>query len=189
MSQVAFIAAMAADIAFGRYEKPTEIEDTRSEWIIVHRWGATSEFLSLSLTRTIVTDPSSAPPGLQPVATYLGLQLACSDIGGRAEAEYLLVRQQPRDVMLGGIFYPSDGHVRVIIEDGAIRLSAHGRYAHCSGVSQGTPVVRDIPCPAPGYESARAWHLSAVQRPWIGEFIGEDVTAAPRAERIPTVAG
>jgi hypothetical protein len=107
---------------------------------------------------------------LQPTTTYLGILLVRNLSVGREESEYLLLRNRPPEVAVGGIFHPSDGYVRVERQNGEMRVTARGRFAHCHGTWQGQSVVCDIPNPAPGYEKARSWHLDAVQRPWIGEF-------------------
>jgi hypothetical protein len=161
---------MAADLAFGSYDSPIAVGKCQSEWVIVSSWGAHGEFLSLSLTNAEATQLESAPRGLQPTVTYLGILLAHNVTAGREETEYLLVRHQPADVAVAGVFHPSDGYVRVLRRDGVVTLIGRGRYAHCHGARQGQSIVRDISDPAPGYEKARAWHLTAVQYPWIGEF-------------------
>lgn len=179
MTQAGFIAAMAAEITFGNYHSPVTVGPRQSEWVIVSSWGENGDFLSLSLTNASARRLGPAPRGLQPVATHLGLLLARSTTMGREEAEYLLMRQQPADVAVGGIFHPSDGFVRVQRQNGDMSLIARGRYAHCRGTWQGQSIVRDIPDPAPNYEHARAWHLTAVQRPWIGEFTPKATAGTP----------
>jgi hypothetical protein len=170
VTHTGFIAATAADLTFGGYDNPVTVGSARSEWVIVSCWGANGEYLSLSLTNTRANRLGSAPPGLQPAVTHLGILLARNSLSKREEAEYLLMRHRPDDVPVGGIFHPSDGYVRVVREDGDVTVVARGRYAHSYGTWQGQQIVHDICHPAPGYENARAWHMTAVRRPWIGEF-------------------
>ncbi len=105
--QTGFIAAMAADLAFGDYDKPTAAGTRLAEWIIVSTWGRSGDYLSLSRTNVAVASEDAAPPGLQPTATHLGILLAPGQ--DDSEAEYLLVRHRPPNVPVGGVFYPSDG--------------------------------------------------------------------------------
>jgi len=102
--------------------------------------------------------------------------------GGTEEAsEYLLMRNQPPDIPVGGVFFPTDGFVRLTLRGGAhtlagsgvagFSLTGHGRFAHCSGVRHGQHVLHDVPDPAPGARDALAWHMTAARRPWIGEFV------------------
>lgn len=170
---------MAAHLRFGEYESPTTIESHRSEWVIVSIWGASGEFISLSWTNADVVDQTAAPPGLQPSASFLGILLANGDPRYRHDAEYLLLRHRPEDVLVGGVFHPSDGYVRVERRSGLVGLTARGRFAHSHGQQEGTPVVRDVPDPAPGFPDAKAWHLTAEQRPWIGEYPSAGVQFDP----------
>lgn len=159
---------MAADLAFGDYDKPATAAMRQAEWIIVSTWGRSGDYLSLSRTNTPVADPIAAPPGLQPAVTHLGILLGPGV--DDSESEYLLVRHRPPDVPVGGVFHPSDGFVRVLRQSGTLSVIARGRYAHCHGVWEGQPIVCDVPNPAPGSGMAHAWGLTAIRRPWIGEF-------------------
>lgn len=159
---------MAAELAFGDYDQPTAAGTRLAEWIIVSTWGRSSDYLSLSRTNVAVASADAAPPGLQPVATHLGILLAAGP--DDTEAEYLLVRHRPPNVPVGGVFYPSDGFVRILRQSGTLCVIARGRYAHCHGIWEGQPMVSDVPNPAPGSGMAHAWHLTANRRPWIGEF-------------------
>ena len=177
MTQPGFIAAMAGGLTFGSYDCPVTVGSCQSEWIIVSSWSQGGDFLSVSRTNTPARRLGPAPRGLQPNLTHLGILLSHTVTPDQEETEYLLLRHQPQDVSVGGIFYPSDGYVRIVRKSGSLSLIARGRFAHCHGSAEGRSIVRDIPDPPPGYDKARAWHLTAVQRPWIGEFIPEaDVT-------------
>jgi hypothetical protein len=170
VTQAGFVAALAADLKFGKYDSPLTVQACQTEWVIVASWGENGDFLSLSLTNVKATASGAAPHGLQPTVTHLGILLARTGDDSMGESEYLLVRHRPPDIAVGGIFYPSDGYARVQRRNGDIRITAHGRYAHCHGLSQGQSVVHDVPDPAPGYDKARAWHLTAERRPWVGDF-------------------
>jgi hypothetical protein len=163
-----FIAAMVADLTFSDYDQPATAGTRQAEWIIVSIWGRGDDYLSLSRTNVAMASQDAAPPGLQPAATHLGILVAQST--DSLEAEYLLVRHRPPNVPVGGIFHPSDGFVRVFWQNGALSVLARGRYAHCHGCRKGQLIVNDVPEPAPGFEMAQAWHLTASRRPWIGEF-------------------
>ena len=126
-----------------------------------------------------VIDRTVAPTGLQPSASFLAILLANGDQQSEQVAEYLLLRHRPDDVLVGGVFHPSDGYVRIERRSGLIRLIARGRFAHCHDQREGTPVVRDVPDPAPGFANAKAWHLTAEQRPWIGEYPSAGVRFDP----------
>ncbi len=172
MTQSGFIAAMAAELAFADYAVPAALESCSSEWIIVSVWGDNRDFFTLSRTGVPVQG-HEAPPGLQPGCSYLGILL--SRAGGDTEevSEYLLMRNQPADIPVGGVFHPTDGYVRLTLRDGVPGLTAHGRFAHAPGTQDGAlgvePVVRDVPDPARGAPEASAWHMRAIRRPWIGE--------------------
>jgi hypothetical protein len=173
---------MAASLTYGQYNSPVTVEPCQSVWIIVSTWGDDGDYLSLSLTHAAARRLGPAPRGLQPAATYLGLLLVRNARPDQEESVYLLLRHCPADVAVGGIFHPSDGYVRVRRQNTALRLVAHGRYAHCHGTDQGQSIVRDIPDPPPGYQNARSWHLTAAQRPWIGQFPPHrSVTTTPSA--------
>lgn len=164
---------MAAELSFAAYEAPTATQHARSEWVILSIWGRDREFLTLSRTGIrVVTD--DAPPGLQPVSTHLGVLLSRVRNGREENSEYLLMRNQPADIPVGGIFHPTDGFVRLTLRDGAASVRAHGRFAHSQGTLNGQPVVHDVPAPIPGAVDARAWHLTGSRRPWIGEFAPAD---------------
>jgi hypothetical protein len=170
VSYTGFIAAIAANLAYGDYECPSTANAEQSQWVIVSTWGVEEAFLSLSLTNIEVSGSASAPPGLQPIKTHLGVLISRTISGSEEESEYLLVRHRPADISLGGIFMPTDGYVRLSHRDASLRLTAHGRYAHCYGVYQEMTVIEDISRPAPGCSTASAWHLKGTSRPWAGEF-------------------
>jgi hypothetical protein len=195
VTQTGFIAAMAADLAFAAYDAPAAVDHRASEWVIVSVWGNNREYLTLSRTGVPVRS-DVAPPGLQPFGTHLGLLLnrvvvqpgdnrpregEASEDAAEETSEYLLMRNQPPDIPVGGVFFPTDGFVRLTLRGDAqtlagsamagFSLTGHGRFAHCSGIRHGQHVLHDVPDPAPGARDALAWHLIAARRPWIGEFV------------------
>lgn len=171
VTQTGFIAAMAAELTYGAYDSPVQLNRQGTEWVIVSVWGHEREYLTLSRTGVRV-EADEAPPGLQPAHTHLGILLNRVMDGPREISEYLLMRNQPADIPVAGVFHPTDGFVRVTQTCGEeTSLTGHGRFAHAPGVMKGRPVVHDVPDPAPGAQAARAWHITGSRRPWIGEFI------------------
>jgi hypothetical protein len=164
-----FIAAMAAELTYGAYDSPARLDRRGSEWVIVSAWGHEREYLTLSRTGVWV-ETDEAPPGLQPAHTHLGVLLNRATDGQEEISEYLLMRNQPADTPVAGVFHPTDGFVRVAQKHGEISLTGHGRFAHSPGIMKGRPVVHDVPDPAPGAQAARAWHITGRRRPWMGEF-------------------
>jgi hypothetical protein len=187
---------MAAELTYGAYDSPVQLDRRSTEWVIVSVWGQEREYLTLSRTG-IRVEAEDAPPGLQPAFTHLGILLNRVMSGTEEISEYLLMRNQPADIPVAGVFHPTDGFVRVARKGGETLLTGHGRFAHSPGVLKGRPVVHDVPDPAPGAEAARSWHLTGSRRPWIGEFIraasepmepvDPGVRAARRAPALVTV--
>jgi hypothetical protein len=167
-----FTAALAADLTFGDYHSLLTLDASQSQWAIVSCWGGNGDFLSISLTDFKIGTPEAAPPGLQPVRTYLAILAARTGVDDHEDCEYVLVRHRPIGIAVGGIFHPSDGFVRVMHRPDGLRVVAHGRYAHCHGLQNGQVLVEDIPHPPPGYDKAAAWHLDGTRRPWVGEVYG-----------------
>jgi hypothetical protein len=182
VTQTGFIAAMAADLAFAAQDTPASADRRASEWVIVSVWGTNGEFLTLSRTCVAVLS-EEAPPGLQPFGTHLGVLLRRVVAGTDESSEYLLMRNQPADIPVGGVFFPTDGFVRLSLRDGVSNLTAsglagsslagHDRVGHCDHTLHGQRVAYDAPDPdaAFGVQDARAWHMTAVRRAWIGEFV------------------
>src|ERR1700761_1722539 len=137
---------MAADLAFAAYDAPAAVDRRAGEWIIVSVWGTNCEFLTLSRTRVAVVT-EEAPPGLQPFGTHLGVLLSRVVTAAEEASEYLLMRNQPADIPVGGVFFPTDGFVRLTLRDGVSNLTAsglagssltgHGRFAHCDAIVLG----------------------------------------------------
>lgn len=189
MTQSGFIAAMAAELAFAAYSSPSTVQSRASEWIIVSNWGGNRDFLTLSRTGVPVQG-HDAPPGLQPCCTYLGILLSRAGADTEEVSEYLLMRNQPADIPVGGMFHPTDGYVSLTLSDGIPSVMGHGRFAHAAASLGGAPVMNDVPHPAPGAPKACAWHLRATRRPWIGEVAAADrlkplLAATSRARALP----
>lgn len=181
--QSSFVVAMTAEISFGAYETPMHRAHRAREWVIVAVWGTHHAFLTLSYTHVPAPDDLApddlAPDALQPRITHLGVLL--SRVLNRDEqvSEYLLMRNRPADVPVAGVFSPTDGFVRVVQRGQTIEVVGHGRYAHAIGDLRGQRIVRDVPDPPPGLPLARAWHLTAGRRPWIGEVFGTGARPTP----------
>src|ERR1700755_2384169 len=103
---------MAADLAFATRDVRAAADCRASEWVIVSVWGTDGEFLTLSRTYVAVLS-EEAPPGLQPLATHLGVLLSRVVAGTEESSKYLLRRTQPADIPVGGVFFPTDGFVRL----------------------------------------------------------------------------
>ena len=167
MSGTGFVVAMEATIELARYDQPMRRVGGRAEWIIVSRWGAEGEFLSISRTGVAANGSGDAPDGLQPDLTFLGLRLSAP--GESGEGFYLMLRNRPPGVTVAGVFAPSDGYAQLDLT-GGLRVSASGRYAHSRGDQDGQRILADVPAPPPGPSLATAWHVTALRRPWTGEF-------------------
>jgi hypothetical protein len=200
VTQTGFIAAMAADLAFAARDVPAAADRRASEWVIVSVWGTNGEFLTLSRTCVAVLS-EEAPPGLQPFGTHLGVLLSRAVAETEESSEYLLMRNQPADIPVGGVFFPTDGFVRLSLRDGVSNLTAsglagsslaqHDGVAHYDGTLHGQRVAQDAPDLVFGGQDARAWHMTAVRRAWIGEFVPQGrrlvrLARAPRAAPLPS---
>jgi hypothetical protein len=167
----AFVLAMRAEVTLAPYGAPYVPQLVRPEWLIVSRWGAMSEYLSLSRTGVPAERDGVAPDSLQPRETFFGLRVA----GPAVEPCFLLLRQLPPDMPVAGAFLPTDGFVRLTGPTTALRLMAAGRHAHVRGRCNGATRYADVPHPPPEAEGATAWSINAIRRPWLG-----DVIDAPR---------
>ena len=124
------------------------------EWIIVSRWGAQSEHLSVGLTGVPVLRGKTAPIHLTPRQTALAGLLRLPPASG--PPTFLFVQRQPASVSVAGDFAPAEGYVRLDGRGAVLRLHAEGR------------------CGAGAFRPA--WRVEAVRVAWIGEFI-EGATA------------
>lgn len=168
MRGTGFVVAMEAMITHALYERPTQRVARRREWVIVSRWGADNEFLSIALTGIEPMADSRVPEGLQPMTTFLGLRLP--GLIAARDSCYLMVRHRPADVRVGGVYAPTDGCARLSRVKGSLSLLAAGRYAHSRGEHAGHDVIRDVPDPPPHSPDAAAWQIRGTRRPWVGEF-------------------
>ena len=137
-----FVVAMRAAI--------TTAKGTPSwEWIIVSRWGAAGEHLSLGRTKVAAPPGKAAPIHLAPRQTALASLLRLPPVDG--VPTFLLAQQLPASMRLAGDFAPVEGYVRLFGRGAGLRLTAEAR---CLG--------RAI---------LSAWRLEATRAAWIGEFI------------------
>ena len=169
MLEKGFVLAMSANIAFSEYGKPTAIHGRAREWIVVSRWGEEGEYLSISTAGECQDNALSAPGGLKPRNTLLGLLV--SDSPDEPSSTFLLVRQPPRSVQLAGVFFPAEGYAHLEGPAGQLRLSARVRYSHSRGFENGREILKDVPDPAPAAPEAMAWLIDAERCSWIGDLI------------------
>lgn len=119
------------------------------EWIIVSRWGAEGEHLSIGRTGVPALRGKAAPIDLTPRQTVLAELLRLPP--SLRPPTFLFVQRQPTSTSVAGDFAPADGYVRLRGHGAALRLRAEGRWV--------TGAIR------------RAWRVEAVRAAWIGEFI------------------
>jgi len=119
------------------------------EWIIVSRWGAAGEHLSLGRTKVAALPGKAAPIHLAPRQTALASLLRLPPADG--VPTFLLAQQLPASMRLAGDFAPAEGYVRLFGRGSGLRLTAEARC-----------VARAI---------LSAWRLEATRAAWIGEFI------------------
>lgn len=138
-----FVVAMRARIALGG--------PSIAEWLIVARWGAQGEYLSLGRTFRDARR-GAAPINLAPVWTVVGRLLRLPPAG---HASFLLTAAPPAEAVAGA-FAPAEGHVRLSGRPGALRLFAEGMHADAGHLERAWPT---------------GWRLRGEQRAWIGEFM------------------
>jgi len=136
-----FVVAMRAAITTAK-GKPSW------EWIIVSRWGAAGEHLSLGRTK-VAAPGKAAPIQLAPRQTALASLLRLPPADGAPT--FLLAQQLPASMRLAGDFAPVEGYVRLFGRGTGLRLTAEARYV--------------------GRAILSAWRMEATRVAWIGEFI------------------
>ena len=127
------------------------------EWIIVSRWGAEGEHLSVGRTNVAALPGKSAPIHLMPRQTALAGLLRMPPVSG--PRTFLFAQQKPVSLSVAGDFAPVEGYVRLHGVGAMPRLRAEGR---CTAGAM-----------------CLAWRVEAVRAAWIGEFI-ESACAAER---------
>lgn len=172
----AFVLAMRGELAEAPYSAPYAAHPPRAEWLIVSRWGMSAEYLTVSRTGVAASGEAQAPEGLHPRETFLGVRVASPD----AEPCFLLLRHLPGGTPVAGDFLPTDGFVRLAGPTNALRLIAAGRHAHLRGQRNGAVVYGDVPCPPEGADGAQAWSISALRRPWRGEYVERPLPCGQR---------
>jgi len=165
MVPAGFLVAMRGSLCTGPYDAPHRQGPARAEWLILCRWGAEGEFLTIARAGPAEGPPEAPPPmGLRPHTTLLGLRL-----GGAVDGEdFLLARHLPEGVTVAGTFQPSDGVVRLLGPAGALRLNAAGRSAFRRGPGE---ALIDLPEPAAEAADSLSWRMEGRRVPWLGEFL------------------
>jgi len=121
----------------------------RREWLIVSRWGADGEHLSIAWTRVAARRGGAAPIQLAPYQTALAALLRMPPSGGASS--FLFAQAAPDGMRLAGRFAPVEGYARLQGQGLSLRLWAEGRCT--TGPRRG------------------AWRIEAARGAWIGEFI------------------
>jgi hypothetical protein len=137
-----FVMAMRAKLT-------TEEGSAGYEWIIVSRWGAAGEHVSLGRTKVPVLSGETAPIHLTPCETALAGLLRLPPASG--PPTFLFRARRPACVSVAGAFAPARGYLRLRGHGASLRLRAEGS------------------CAAGAIRSA--WRVEAVRVAWIGEFI------------------
>ena len=119
------------------------------EWIIVSRWGAAGEHLSIGRTKVAAQPGKSAPIHLMPSQTALAGLLRMPPVSG--PWTFLFAQQKPASLSVAGDFASVEGYARLHGAGAVPRLRAEGRCI--AGAKQ------------------PAWRVDAVRAAWIGEFI------------------
>jgi len=138
-----FVVAMRAAIVTAKGEPA-------SEWLIVSRWGAAGEHLSIGRTKVAAPPGKPAPIQLAPKQTVLASMLRLPPAADGA-ATFLLAQRLPASMSLAGDFAPAEGYARLHGRGTGLRLSLEGRCV--------------------GRAILSAWRLEATREPWVGEFI------------------
>jgi hypothetical protein len=160
------------------------LRKSRKEWLIVARWGAQGEYLTIGLTHSTPDATSAAPVGLTPRRTFLGIRVSGADPGD--DGPFLLANSLPLDIPVAGTFIPAQGYIRLLgpprdpcltawlVSPGASGCPGTQSQAH-------QPGIRAVP---PG---GLAYFIEARRRYWPGEFLESGVTplSAPRAIHPP----
>jgi hypothetical protein len=136
-----FVVAMRAKL-IGASRPPLD------EWIIVSRWGAHGENLSIGWTSLPAAD-GDAPIGLVPCQTGFAVRRERSSLW--TPATFRLAALLPDRIPVAGAFVPAQGYVRLYGTGSNLHLRSEGQ------------------CLQPGLRAD--WNLEATRAIWIGEFI------------------
>jgi hypothetical protein len=142
-----FVVAMRAKVTSGG-QKPC------CEWLIVSRWGAMGEYLSIGWTKVRASPAGAAPIHLAPSRTALARRLRLPPAA--TQATFLLAQRCPAAMSLAGDFAAAEGYVQLQGRGAFLRLHAEGHWVPGDGSTR-------LKC--------RAWRIQAVRATWIGEFI------------------
>jgi hypothetical protein len=140
--QAGFVVAMRAKLT------PAE-QPPWHEWIVVSRWGAAGEHLSIARTFVPALPDEMAPIRLQPRQTALALLI--DEPSAASLSTFVLAPQLPSRVTVAGNFAPAAGRIRLHGRGTALRLRT---ARHCTG-----------------HAIQPSWRIDAMRVPWIGEFI------------------
>ena len=141
------------------------------EWIIVSRFGANGEYITISLTATIAgasLDPDALPPlGIAPVITFFGC------IIHRVPNEpirFLLAQHLPSGMLVAGKFRPCKGTADLSPTAAGISLQACGTLTCVTGGPNG--VIHEPRNTEFGEspDTAEQWQIRARRWPWLGEM-------------------
>jgi hypothetical protein len=187
MLRSGFVVAMRGVVTICQYDRPTAGLRTTPQWLIVSRWGADGEFLTVSSAGTIGADEPRPPAALSPHNTLVGLLL--SEDEEERETTFLLVRRFPAGITVAGTFFPADGYARVFGPLEQLRMVSEGRHAHSRGVRGGTVVINDVPDPAPDAPGTLSWHIRSERQRWDYEFVGVPRSSPVLANQVAAHAG
>jgi hypothetical protein len=170
-----FLMAMRASLRQAPYDAPHRQGPPHAAWLILCRWGAEGEYLTIAEAGAAEGPPDAPPPlGLRPRTTFLGLRLA----GGGEGENFLLARHLPAGMTVAGTFQPGEGTARLIGPASALRLEAAGRSAFRRGPNEAGEVRVDVPGPSLGGAEAFAWQMEGWRAPWLGEVLAPGEASA-----------
>jgi hypothetical protein len=148
-----FVVAMRGWALGGRPAAPWQTVAETGCWLVVSRWGAMGEFLSIG--HAGVPTASGLPPvGLTPEASCLGL-LGPGGPANGGPARFLLQARAPHGIPLAGRFLAASGVARLDVRRGVLGLTLLARFAPRRGSTW----------------TAGVWRIEAARVPWIGEAL------------------
>ena len=163
-----FVMALRGRFSTGPYGAPHRLGPAQAEWLILCRWGAEGEFLTIAQAGPAEGPPDAPPPlGLRPRTTFLGLRLAGAGEGDH----FLLARYLPAGVTVAGAFQPAEGLACLHGPASALRLEAGGRSAFHRGSSEAGELRLDMPDPTLDGVESLSWRMEGWRAPWLGEFL------------------
>jgi len=165
MSCKGFVVAMRARVSLPPPEHPAPPEEAAgSDWLIVSRWGAHAEYLTISVaggpgaygdaaTPAAILPETAAPVGLHPLRTFFAT--LAPEAPARGETMFVLTRWLPPGMPVAGRFVPAEGYARLLTApDGTLGLVAVAREAEAAAPPIGPGAL-----------------LTAEHCAWVGEFL------------------